>query len=274
MNQLKLKAVTIDLWETLLFERDGENNRKAAIRTRNLAEAIDKCGVKTAPEQVAQAIEKLVSELVEIWDQNRDVTNEDQLRMIMRHLTGNTTSLKSEWMGILSEAYVSPISGIPPHLNPDALDLLNWLKERRLKVGLICNTGLTPGRILRPLLVEMGVGRLFDLMIFSDEVKMRKPSLEIFRIAATELDVRPCEIVHVGDNLISDIFGAKAAGFRSVHLNSDEYRDRVADTNPRSLVTLARNLGAKTVRKAAPDTTITSLSMLKTALTGLENEPC
>jgi len=72
------------------------------------------------------------------------------------------------------------------------------------------------------LLAAFHVTKFFDLMIFSEEVGIRKPDRKIFNMAACGLMVTPCEVVHVGDNLKSDACGAKNVGFKAVHLSSEE----------------------------------------------------
>ncbi len=107
-----------------------------------------------------------------------------------------------------------------------------------------------------------GVADYFDVLVFSDEAKIRKPDPEIFRLTAQKLRTRPSEIVHVGDNLKSDVWGAKNAGFKAIHLACAEGRDKKAESDPTSLVSLSRNLGQLRKEQLAPDKTITSFAIL------------
>ena len=269
-DKQRIKAVTFDLWETLLFEKDGASAQRTTARCRNLANAFSKFGFKVSTEQVTLAMDKTVSSLLRVWDNNRDITHAEQLNLIIKITAGEAVKPKKKWIDELSKAYISPISEVPPYLNPDAEKVLHWLSNRNSRIGLICNTGLTPGTELRRFLSREGIVDYFNVLVFSDEAKIRKPDPEIFRLTAQKLQTRPSEIVHVGDNLKSDVWGAKNAGFRAIHLTGAEGRDKRAESDPTSLVSLSRNLGQLKKEQIAPDKTITSLAMLIEAIKEME----
>ena len=41
----------------------------------------------------------------------------------------------------------------------------------------------------------------------------------MFKFILNDFKLKPHEIVHVGDNLFTDIFGAKKCGIKSIHIN-------------------------------------------------------
>ena len=269
-DESAIKAVTFDLWETLLFETDGSNDRRRSIRCRNLAEALNTFGLRVSAGQVELALDRTISSLLKLWDKNRDMAHLDQIRLFMTYASKGKLPLKDEWVNDVSRAFVSPTFEIPPYLNPDARETLDWLKSREYPVGIICNTGTTPGTELRRLLSDMGVAEYFRVMIFSNEVGFRKPGRRIFSLVAQALNAEPKNIVHIGDNLKSDVWGAKNAGFKAVYLSGEAGRDRIAESDPRSLVTLSRNLGSLRPDQIKPDETIVSLSMAKQAIEKME----
>ncbi|MEM3597198.1 MAG: HAD family hydrolase [Candidatus Bathyarchaeia archaeon] len=262
-HKSRIKAVTFDLWETLLFERDGYDARRSSARCRNLVNALKGLGVEVSVENMDFALKKTISSLLKIWDTNRDIAHSEQIQLLMKHLFKNSVSVKEEWLDSLSSAYVSALFEVPPYLNPDALEVLRWLKSQNKYVGIICNTGLTPGFGLRRFLEKEGVAKYFDVMIFSEEVGVRKPDPRIFHLVSEKLKVKPYEVVHVGDNLRSDVWGAKNACFKAVYFLCETGRDRVAESDPTSLVSLSRKLGGLRKDEIAPDATISSLTMLK-----------
>jgi putative hydrolase of the HAD superfamily len=107
-------------------------------------------------------------------------------------------------------------------------------------------------------------------MIFSEEVGIRKPDPKIFQLVARRLNVQPAEIVHVGDNLRMDVWGAKNAGLKAIHFSTQEGRDRIAESDPNSLVSLSRKLGNLEGTKIVPDNEIGSLAILMEAIEKLE----
>ena len=269
LNKTSVKAVTFDLWETLLLEKDGDNSRRILARCNNLEKILDKFGVKISVMQLDQTLKAMSSWLVSVWDTNKDVTHLDQIRFIIKTALKKSVKMKKELIKELSIAYVSPLFEVPPYLNPDAPKVLQWLKERNKPVGLICNTGRTPGFSLRKFLNNAGVADYFDVMFFSDEVGIRKPDPQIFQMAATKLKVKPYEIIHVGDNLKSDIWGAKNAGLKTIYFSTETGRDMTAETDPNSLVSISRKLGTLKEKEIVPDKTITSLSMIINSIENL-----
>ena len=261
-----IKAVTFDLWETLLFEKNGWNLRRTDARCENLAKTLDKFGVKISVKQLALAFRKMTPWLESVWEMNCEVTHLDQIRFIIKTASKGLVTVKEEWIEDLSSAYVSPLFEVAPYLNPDTPRVLKWLKDRNKLVGLICNTGLTPGYGLRMFLRREGIAKYFNLMLFSDKAGIRKPDPRIFQIVTQRLKVKPCDIVHIGDNLKSDVWGAKNAGFKAIYLSTEVGRDRMAESDPASLVSISRKTANLRKDQIVPDKTITSLARVMKAI--------
>ena len=85
VNKTSIKAITFDLWETLLFERDGANMSRATARCRNLVQAMNKLGINVSPEQVSSAMNEMASDLMTTWEKNKDLTHLDQVRLILKY---------------------------------------------------------------------------------------------------------------------------------------------------------------------------------------------
>jgi putative hydrolase of the HAD superfamily len=261
-----IKAVTFDLWETLLFEKNGWNLRRTNARCESVAQTLSKFGVKISVERLALAFKKMASWLESVWRMNNEVTHLDQIRFIIRTASEGSITIKEEWIDDLSSAYVSPFFKVTPYLNPDASKVLQWLEDRNKLIGLMCNTGLTPGFGLRRFLAREDLAEYFDLMLFSDEVGIRKPNPKMFQIATQRLKVKPYEIVHIGDNLKSDVWGAKNAGFKAIYLSTEVGRDRIAESDPTSLVSISRKINNLSKDQIVPDKTIRSLAMVIKAI--------
>lgn len=262
--------MTIDLWETLIFERDGYDARRALIRCTKLAEVLNSFGIHVPTQKLLSALKTMSSWLADIWARNDEVTNIDQIRFIIDTATCDSVNLKDEWLEKLSLAYASAIFELPPYLNPDVPNLLRWLKHRNKKIGLISNVGRTPGFSLLKFLQEKGVDEYFDVMIFSDEVGIRKPNPEIFHLTARRLDVEPGRCVHIGDNLMSDVWGAMNAGFRAIHLSTENGRDMLAESDPTSLISASRSFSGLKEEEIIPDKIITSLALAIEAIEDIE----
>jgi putative hydrolase of the HAD superfamily len=111
-----------------------------------------------------------------------------------------------------------------------AADTMAALEQANIKMALVCDTGLSPGRVVRQMLEDCGLAKFIEVMCFSDEVGVPKPGNEIFEKALAGLGVAPYEAIHVGDLKRTDIAGAKDIGmhtarFRGVHDDKSDAPD-------------------------------------------------
>ena len=96
-------------------------------------------------------------------------------------------------------------------------ETLAELRDRGVRLGIICDVGLTPSPVLRGWLDDHGVLELFDHWSFSDEVGWYKPAPQIFEHALAGLGgIAPGRAAHVGDLRRTDVGGAQAMGMMAV----------------------------------------------------------
>jgi HAD superfamily hydrolase (TIGR01549 family) len=94
--------------------------------------------------------------------------------------------------------------------------LLEALRSRGIKTGLIANSWPDPGRVLRKDAEAFGLAERLDALVFSEEVGLRKPDPEIFLHACRQLEVEAAATMYVGDNLVTDVQGAADVGMTTV----------------------------------------------------------
>ena len=80
----------------------------------------------------------------------------------------------------------------------------------------------------------LGLTERIQSLTISGEIGVRKPNLEIFKVACERADVLPKEAIFVGDSVQNDIVGANRAGMTSVLINrkSEELIPKTADEQP------------------------------------------
>ena len=117
--------------------------------------------------------------------------------------------------------YIEPVLQLPPELEPRAAEAVRELASRGVALGIVSNTGRTPGVILRRVLERHDLLRHFTAISYSDEVGYRKPDPEIFRRTLSLAGAAPEEAAHVGDNPLDDVTGAQGVGMRGVHYVAD-----------------------------------------------------
>ncbi len=69
---------------------------------------------------------------------------------------------------------------------------------------------------------DHGIFHYFDVLTFSDEVKLVKPNPRLFTSCLEELNTEPRKAIHVGDSFKSDIVGAIDAGMRTIWIKTRE----------------------------------------------------
>jgi putative hydrolase of the HAD superfamily len=100
---------------------------------------------------------------------------------------------------------------------PEVPGVLAALRARGLRLAVVSNFD---GR-LGPLLDGLGLRALLDAVIASARVGSAKPDPAIFRAALAALDVGGAETLHVGDQPVEDVLGARGAGLRAALVAGD-----------------------------------------------------
>jgi putative hydrolase of the HAD superfamily len=217
-----IDTVTFDLWNTLISNIPQDAHKYRERRVRNLTGVLRQNGKEVDPGLLSDAYRKGFEECSRTWEKNLDLSTEEQLRIMFGFLDDQGLQpLPQELMPGLVEAYVSPLLEDPPTLIDGAREILLHAREKGHKVGLICNTGTTPGSTIRVLLQRMQMIDLFDFTTFSNEFGIRKPDPRIFLHTLRQLNSRPQSSAHVGDLIDVDVLGAKNVGMISIHYNPE-----------------------------------------------------
>jgi HAD superfamily hydrolase (TIGR01509 family) len=236
-NMRRIAAVTFDLWDTLIQEKPGGSDKVAALRIDRICKYLNDKGMVHTKGEVATAYRKSGDFLEMTWSKRRDMPVRDQVLFILSSIDSRLTGKLSEAdLQNIEKVYSNGILEHPPILLPDAREVLKAVRSRGYKLGLISNTGRTPGTVLRILMGNMGILDYFDATTFSNEILVRKPSEGAFTFTLEKLKVIPRAAVHVGDDPESDIAGAKRVGMRAVQIISNGMRPSgSADDSTKSL---------------------------------------
>lgn len=98
---------------------------------------------------------------------------------------------------------------------PDSLDALRRLAAR-VPLAALSNGNACLRRI--------GLDHLFAFQLGAREHGAAKPDAGIFHAACTRLGCEPAQVLHVGDDVDTDVLGAQRAGLRSAWLNREGRR--------------------------------------------------
>jgi len=104
---------------------------------------------------------------------------------------------------------------------PGAQDFVRALKEKKIRVGLISNTGNLNREKVQNLLPDDFNFAVFEdgLTLLSSEVGIEKPNLGIFSLAIQHAGVSPWQTMFVGESLTESL-AAQRAGMQSARITN------------------------------------------------------
>jgi putative hydrolase of the HAD superfamily len=235
----------MDFWGTLVFDSPAADERYRAPRLNGLTTALERAGASVERAKLERAYDESARYLGRLWRLGKDVAVSQHVSALLEAIDPALQGrLPPGLMPDLIDAYASPLLLAPPTFDPGSAVALQRLAAGGVRIGLVSNTGRTPGDVVRKLLERRGLLAHFTATTFSDECGVRKPHPEIFRLTLRQLGVTPNEAVHVGDDPVLDVRGAKGAGMRVVQVTPD----------------------GKATRRAKPDLAIARLDDLPAAL--------
>ena len=200
---MPVHAITFDFWCTL-FRDPTQSRERKQIRVNALSKATG-----APPAKAAVALNAVSLEFARCHiEEQRTLDPLDAVRLAGANLG---IPVPAEEVPRLAEVFATAILEYPPLPVDGALDAVRAAAER-VPVGLVSDTGLSPGRSLKELLRRNGFLDYFKVLVFSDEVGVSKPQCPMFETAARALGVAPSELFHLGDIEITDIAGAKSFG--------------------------------------------------------------
>lgn len=213
-----LALVTFDFWQTLLAETPEGLRRAHALRLAGVREALARAGHAYDGHAMAEADARALAAFEAIWREHRSMAAPEQIGMFLGALDPALPgALSAAELAAVTTAYEEPVLSHPPTVSPGAAEALRWCRARGLAVALISNTGRTPGTVLRRVLEGAGLLDAFLVLTFSDEAGVRKPATEIFRQTLARAGAGAEAAVHVGDDPVTDVAGARAVGMRALH---------------------------------------------------------
>ncbi len=214
-----IKAVTFDLWDTMVHDDSDEAKRKAqGLRSKraerrhllwaalNAVAPIDAETVTLAYDVADAAFNQVWHDLFVTW------TIAERLRVALEGL--GRAPPEAAFAEVVA-AHESMEVEIPPDTVDGIEDALADLAQR-YKLCVVSDTIVTPGTGLRALLEGHGLKQYFSGFAFSDEVGHSKPHRAMFEAAANELGVAMEEMVHVGDRDHNDVKGPQTLGMKAV----------------------------------------------------------
>jgi FMN phosphatase YigB (HAD superfamily) len=206
---MALKAVTFDFWSTLV---DGNiTPERTAARLARLHAAIVGAGHACTPAELQAGFQRAFDRVTaEAQESLRDVGPPGRWAVLAAEL-GIRDGLIP--YAVVEHAYeditLDPLPDAMPHIHV----AVEAMHTAGYHLGVICNTGMAGGRVLREVLRRHGLLDFFEVTVFSNEFGVAKPHPSIFEHTLAALGgIPPSQALHVGDLEELDVEGARRAG--------------------------------------------------------------
>lgn len=209
-----VRAITFDFWRTLFRDVDSDLRRELRLYAFTRATGVPRADAEAAMTACFREFERC-----HVHEQ-RTLDPEDAIRLMSQSLA---IEVPPKTAAELSEIFATAILTHPPHPIDGALDAVRAAAARR-PVGVISDSGVSPGRSLQQLLERHGFLEYIKVLVFSDIVRVSKPQRPMFEAAAQGLSVDMPHLLHIGDLEYTDIVGAKAVGAKAALFTGDNRR--------------------------------------------------
>jgi putative hydrolase of the HAD superfamily len=163
-----------------------------------------------APERVDDATNALLEAATTVWTRSRDVHSSSTIEEIcslagVAYDDGHWAGYRAFWNHATTA-------------DPEAAEVLGLLRRAGIRIGVLSNT-VWPRAWHEEIFRRDGLDHLIDAAVYTSEIPWTKPAPEAFLTAMQAVGVaQPDACVFVGDRLFDDIYGARNAGMRAVHL--------------------------------------------------------
>jgi len=203
---MKLKAVLFDLGGTLVYTPEISEIMKRMLEAKGILRSVEE--INKAREEAETRIGGY-KDLADLREEFWIKWNTEILKSIgiQKDLEILATYIFESWWDY-AEA----------RLYPEVTKVLQKLKERILKLGVITN-GLKSD--IDKLLPQVGLTDTFDVVVVIDSVGKMKPDKDIFLHALKKLNVKPHEALFIGDRIEEDYNGAKNAGIKALLIDRE-----------------------------------------------------
>lgn len=218
-----IKAVFFD-WFSTLAHYDPPREQLQAQVLRELGFNVSLPAMQRA---LVLADKELYAELAEISMRNR--TPEERLQVYLRHqqsILANAGVNSGPELAEMTMRRMRELNARPRFaLFDDVLPTVKILKERQLTIGLLTNIH----RGISDICKELGLEPFMDVIVSSGEAGADKPDPAIFRFALERATADPGEVIHVGDQYLQDVVGARNVGITPIFIDRFDVSPEITD---------------------------------------------
>ena len=209
---MPVKAVLVDLDNTL-YEYEKCNNAGLDAIFSSLSSIFNK-PKETIKETFHESRRKVKLQLKDTASSHSRFL---YFQKMIESLKGRTDiELTQKIHSLFWDAYLNEMK-----LFDGLIDFFKQLKEMGIKIAIVSN--LTADIQFRKL-GKLGIDNYVDFVVTSEEAGQDKPANPIYLLALEKLGLQKDEAIFIGDELETDIQGAKELGLKYIHVNNGDFK--------------------------------------------------
>jgi putative hydrolase of the HAD superfamily len=205
----EVKGIMFDCYKTLV---DIKTDERSISTYEPLSRWLMYHGIKIGPQELMNEYRWLCKKEIE----RRGITHSELkveeifARICRRHASWDINELA---VGIEAARLFRSASLRRLQAYPQSIRMLEVLKC--YPMGIISNGQ----RVFSELeLRHLGLNKYFKFIIFSSDFGRKKPCHEIFLEGVSQMNMRPHEILFIGDSLGNDIYPSRRLGMKAMHI--------------------------------------------------------
>ncbi len=215
-----IKIISLDLFETLVhFEAKMFDSRSALDKALKSVVTVPDIPFETVYSQYQQIVREKM----------RDYFSEEEFRndeIILEIWKTNKIQINPELKKLaftIMSSYFSEVSHLVQPF-PGVYDTLQFLLDHGMQLVLVSNHSWSQNGWE---LVELyNFKKYFTEIIFSADIGYKKPSSKIFDVMKNSFpDYNASEILHIGDDIQADVYGALKYGIKAIWIKNTKYLD-------------------------------------------------
>jgi putative hydrolase of the HAD superfamily len=231
----EIKCVLFDIYGTLFVSGSGDISLadEKSPQIEEINRLLTKYSIRKSPQTLLDEFYRTIRtrhhEL-----RNRGVEfPEVKIDRIWKKVLSNDDIAVVRQFAVEFELIVNPVSPMP---NLDKI--LSACRCRNRLMGIISNAQFYTAYLFKWFLnsdmIDLGFDR--ELVYFSYQYEIAKPSPILFQLAAEklkEMGIPPSCVLYIGNDMLNDIFPAKATGFQTALFAGDQRSLRLRTADPR-----------------------------------------
>jgi FMN phosphatase YigB (HAD superfamily) len=211
-----LTALTFDFWNTLYSADHPSWMDVRPRRMEALRSMLATVSVRPSDAELEGVYALGFEAYMAAWTSGRHFGAREEAVFFLEHFGLSSTAVDEKTLAvtILDIENAARFGKMP--LVAGVAETIPWLARAGYRLGLISDTSLTPGRVLKEFMESDGLLQHFSALTFSDETGFSKPDSRMFTSTLGALSAEPAQAAHVGDTPRTDIRGARDVGMLAI----------------------------------------------------------